>query len=115
MKWNSRPRNEPTHLWSFSLKPFSGKKTGFSTNGTYSTDSQHTEKCKLIHSYIFVQSSSGSRTSIKPGTLKLKGEKVGKSLEHMDIGKIFPNRIPMALCSKINNRQVGPHKIAKLL
>ena len=52
---------------------------------------------------------------MKPDTLKLIGEKVGKSLEHMDIGKIFQNRIPMDLCSKINNIQMGPHKIAMLL
>jgi hypothetical protein len=33
---------------------------------------------------------------IKPDTLKLKEEKVGKSLEHMGTGKIFLNRTPMA-------------------
>jgi hypothetical protein len=33
---------------------------------------------------------------IKPDTLKLIKEKVGKSLEHMGTGKNFLNRTPMA-------------------
>jgi hypothetical protein len=33
---------------------------------------------------------------IKPDTLKLIEEKVGKSLEHMGTGKIFLNRTPVA-------------------
>jgi hypothetical protein len=33
---------------------------------------------------------------IKPDTLKLIREKVGKSLEHMGKGEIFLNRTPMA-------------------
>jgi hypothetical protein len=33
------------------------KKTAFSTNGAGSTDSQHVEEYKLIHSYLSVQSS----------------------------------------------------------
>jgi hypothetical protein len=46
-------------------KTISGKKTAFSTNGAGSTGSQHVEECKLIHSYLLVQSSSpsGSRTT----------------------------------------------------
>jgi hypothetical protein len=34
------------------LKPSSGKKTAFSTNGAVSTVAQHVEECKLIHSYV---------------------------------------------------------------
>jgi hypothetical protein len=33
---------------------------------------------------------------IKPDTLKLIEEKVGKSLKHMTTGEIFLNRTPMA-------------------
>ena len=41
---------------------------------------------------------------IKPDSLKLIEEKVGKSLEDMDKGEIFLNRIQInGLCSKINN------------
>ena len=52
---------------------------------------------------------------IKPETLKLIEEKVGKSLE--DIGTVgkFLNRTSMACAARIKNRQMGPHKIAKLL
>jgi hypothetical protein len=44
------------------------KRTAFSTNATGSTGSYHVEECKLIHSYLLVQSSSlsGSRTPHKP-------------------------------------------------
>jgi hypothetical protein len=40
-------------------------KTAFSTNGAGTTGGQHVKECKLIHSYLHVQSSSssGSRTS----------------------------------------------------
>jgi hypothetical protein len=34
------------------------KKTVFSTNGADLSGSQHVEECKLIHSYLPVQSSS---------------------------------------------------------
>jgi hypothetical protein len=46
-------------------KTIQWKKSAFSTNGVGSTGSQHVEKCKLIHSYLLVQSSypSGSRNS----------------------------------------------------
>jgi hypothetical protein len=47
------------------LKPFSGKKTAFSINGSGTTGGYHVEQCKLIHCYLLVQSSSlsGSKTS----------------------------------------------------
>jgi hypothetical protein len=51
---------------------------------------------------------------IKPDTLNLIEEKVGKSLKHMDMGK-FPELNTNGLHSKITNQQMGPHKIAKLL
>jgi hypothetical protein len=40
---------------------------------------------------------------IKPDTLKLIEEKVGKILEHVGTGENFLNRTPIFLCSKINN------------
>ena len=49
---------------------------------------------------------------IKSESLKLIEEKVGKSLEVM--GKI-PEQNSNGLCCKIENQQMGPHKIAKLL
>jgi hypothetical protein len=52
---------------------------------------------------------------IKPNTLRLIEEKVGKGLEHMGTGEIFLNRTPMAYALRLTNRQMEPHKIAKLL
>jgi len=82
------------------LKPSNGRKIAFSTNGAGSTGGQHVEECRSIHAYHPVQSlsPSGSRTSIhiKPDTLKLIEEKVGKSLKHMGIGENFLNKTPMA-------------------
>jgi hypothetical protein len=46
--------------------------------------------------------------------LNLIEEKSGKSLEHIGMGK-FPERKTNGSGSKINNRQMGPHKIEKLL
>jgi hypothetical protein len=40
------------------LKPSSGYKTAFSTNGAGSTGSSHVEEFKFIHSYHLVKSSS---------------------------------------------------------
>ena len=50
---------------------------------------------------------------IKPDTLKEIKEKVGESIEYMGTEENFLKRSPMAYV--INNRQMGPHKIAKLL
>ena len=76
------------------LKPPSGKKTAFSTNGADTTGSYHVEECKLIHSYLLVQNSSLSGSKellIKLETVKLIEEKVGKSLEDMGTGEKFLN------------------------
>jgi hypothetical protein len=81
------------------LKPSSGKKTAFSTNGTGTTGGYHVEECELIHSYLLVQSSllSGIKDlHIRPETLKLIEEKVGKNLEDMGTGEIFLSRTVMA-------------------
>ena len=81
------------------LKPSSGKKTAFSTNGAGSTGGQHVEECKLIHPYLLAQNSSPSGIKdlhMKPDTLNLIEEKVGKSLEYLGTGENFLNRIPVA-------------------
>ena len=48
------------------------KKTAFSTNGDGTTGGYHVEECKLIHSYLLVQSSSlsGSETYLPPHTTR---------------------------------------------
>jgi hypothetical protein len=51
----------------------------------------------------------------KSETLKLIGEKVGRSLEDMGTGKKIPQQKSNGLCCKIRNQQMRPHKIAKLL
>ena len=72
------------------LKPSSGKKTAFSTNGAVTTGGYHVEECELIHSYLLVLRSNltGSRNSIKKQeTLKLIEEKVGKASKIWAQGK----------------------------
>ena len=53
--------------WSLTkeLKPSTGKKTAFSTNGAGTTGGYHVEKCELMHSYLLVLRSnvSGSRNT----------------------------------------------------
>jgi hypothetical protein len=84
------------------LKSSSGKKTAFLTNGAGSNLKLKPTWIKDLH--------------IKPDTLKLTEEKLGKTLEHMGTGEKFLNISPKmayALRSRIN--KMGPHKIAKLL
>jgi hypothetical protein len=73
----------------------------------------------LIHFYFLPCTKLKSKWikdfHIKPDTLKLIQEKVGKIPEHMGTGENFLNRKTKGLSSKINNRQMGLHKIAKLL
>jgi hypothetical protein len=52
---------------------------------------------------------------IKPETVKLIEEKVGKSLKDMGTGEKIPEPNSNGLCCKIENRQMGPHKISKFL
>ena len=82
------------------LKPSSGKKTAFSTNGAGTTGGYHVEECELIHSYLLLLRSNKwiKELHIKPETLKLIEEKVGKSREDMGTGEKFLNRTAMA-CS----------------
>jgi hypothetical protein len=44
-----------------------------------------------------LQSKWTKELHIKPDTLKQIEKKVGKNLEHMGTGEIFPNRTPIAL------------------
>ena len=52
-------------IFSNIAKTIQRKKTAFSRDGVGLTGSYHVEECKLIHSYLFVQSSRlrGSRNS----------------------------------------------------
>jgi hypothetical protein len=60
-KWT----HTPMATWSSTreLKPSSGRKTAFSTNGAGTTGRYHVEECESIHSYLLVLRSnlSGSR------------------------------------------------------
>jgi hypothetical protein len=77
------------------------KKTAFSTHGASLTGGLHTEECKLIYSYLPVQSSNPN-LNIKPDMLNLKKEKVRKNLEHMGTEDIFLNRTPMVYQQSTN-------------
>ena len=82
------------------LKPSSGKKTAFSTNGAGTTG--YLLSCRRMRIDPFlspctkVKSKWIKELHIKPETLKLIEEKVGKSLEDMGTGKKFLNRTSMA-------------------
>jgi hypothetical protein len=52
---------------------------------------------------------------MKTGRLNLIEENVGKIIENMGTGRKFLNRTLMAYALTNLNRQMGPHKIAKLL
>jgi hypothetical protein len=52
---------------------------------------------------------------IKPDTLKLIEEKVGKTLEDMGTGEKFLKRTALACAVKMKNQETGLHKTAKLL
>jgi hypothetical protein len=77
------------------LKPSSRKKTAFSINGAGSPGCYHEEECELIHLLspcTKLKSKWIKGLHIKPETLTLTEEKVGKSLEHMGTGEKFLNR-----------------------
>jgi hypothetical protein len=52
---------------------------------------------------------------IKPETLKFIEENVGETPRRHGHRRNFPKQKRNGLCSKIKNRQMGTHKIAKLL
>jgi hypothetical protein len=94
-------------------KTIQWKKDNIFTNDSGSTGSQHVEECKLIHSYLKLKSKWIKDLHIKPETLKLIEEKVVKASNTWKQGKKIPEQ--NSLHSKIKNRQMRPHKIAKLL
>ena len=83
------------------LKPSSGEKTAFSTNGAGTTGGYHVEECKLSPC-TKVKSKWIKELHIKPETLKLMEKKVGESLEDMHTGEKFLNRTAMACAVRIN-------------
>ena len=75
---------------------------------TYQAPIKHVEEYKLVHSYLSPYTKLKSKwikdIYIKPDTLNLIEEKVGKSLEHICTGENFLNKTPMtyALRSRYN-------------
>ena len=71
------------------LKPFSEKKTPFSTNGAGTTDSYYVEEWELIHSYLLVQSSSlsGSKNHKTRDAEIYRGQSGGKPQRYGHRGK----------------------------
>jgi hypothetical protein len=69
------------------LKPSSGKRTAFSTNGALSYRRMHVDP--FLSSCTKIKSKWIKELHIKPDTLKLIEEKVGKNLEDMAQGKNF--------------------------
>ena len=80
------------------------KKTAFSTNGADSIGGHFLEECKYANMQIYPFLSPCTKLKpkwikdlhIKPDTLTLIEEKLGKNLKHMSTGEIFLNRTPMA-------------------
>ena len=86
-----RPHVEDLGKGMKELKPSNGKKTAFSTYPAGSTGGQHVEEWKSIHDQILSPYTKLKFKCIKdlhinPDTLKLREEKVGKSLKHMGTG-----------------------------
>ena len=81
------------------LKPSSGKETAFSTNNAGITGGYHVEECELIDPFLSlctkVKSKWIKKLHIKPETVKLIEEKVGKTIEDMGTGEKFLNRTAM--------------------
>jgi hypothetical protein len=76
------------------LKPSSGKKTAFSTNGCWLNWQL---SCRRLRIGPFLSPCTKLKElHIKPETLKLIEEKVGKNLEDMCTGEKFLNRTAMA-------------------
>jgi hypothetical protein len=78
------------------LKPSSGKKTAFSTNGAGTSGRHHVENAKFLSPSNKIKSKWITELHITPETVKLIEEKVGKSLEDMGTREKFLNRTAMA-------------------
>ena len=81
------------------LKQSSGKKTASSTNGAGPTGGYHVRRIWIdpfLSPCTKFRSKYVKELHMKPDTLKLTEEKVGKSLEDIGIREKFLNRTPMA-------------------
>jgi hypothetical protein len=97
------------------LKPSSGKKTAFSTNGAGSTGSKHVEECKLIHSYLSakVQADQGPPHKTRyTESNRRESRKISRTRGQR--GKL-PEEDTNGLFSKIKIRKMEPPKTAKFL
>ena len=78
------------------------KKAAFSNSGAGTTGSYQVEECKLVQSYLPVQSSrpSGSRTPYKTRYTESNRRESEDSLKYKGTGEFFLNRTPMAYALK---------------
>ena len=120
-QWNrieNWEKNPPTYghlIFDKGAKTILWEKTpAFSINGAGSTVSHHVVECKLIQSYLPLQSSSPSRSRIpyKIGYTECnRRESAEKPQKHGLRGK-FPEQNTHDLWSKINKHQMGSRKTA---
>jgi hypothetical protein len=72
------------------------KKTAYSISGIGLTGHQHVEECKFVSSCTKLKFKWIKDLHIKPDTVNLLEEKLGRNLEHFGTGEKFVKRTPMA-------------------
>ena len=90
------------------IKPSGGKKDSIFNKWCWHNWWYLVEECELIHPCTKLKSKWIKGLHIRPETLKLIEEKVGKSLEDMGTGEKFLNRTAMACAvrSRIDKRDL---------
>jgi hypothetical protein len=100
------------------LKASSGKKTAFSTNGAGTTGGNHIEECELTDPFLSpctkLKSKWIKELHIISETLKLREEKVGKSLKDMGTGEKFLNRTAMAYAVRLRIHKLDLKKLQSI-
>jgi hypothetical protein len=91
------------------LKPFSGRKIAFSTNGAGSTGGHHVDP--FLSPCTKLKSKWIKDLHITPDLLHLIEEKVEKSLQHMGTGGKFLNRTSKANVLRAKMEKPDPIKL----